>query len=62
MPPIMTVLWWLLSRGTGAAVYGAITGTPTPEYANRRLRRPAKLVLVSLYALIFGTLALGYLR
>ena len=50
VPPAGTLVWWLMSRGWASAVQGG----KVSEATRRRQRRTAIVVLVAVYALMFG--------
>ena len=57
-PPIMTVLWWLLSRGTGAALQGGEMSPRTKRWVDGNFWK----FMIFLYVVSFGMLAYAYLR
>jgi hypothetical protein len=56
-PPIMTGLWWLMSRGWAANVQG---GTAS-EMTKRRQKMEFKILLIVMYLVGFGMLLYAWL-
>jgi hypothetical protein len=50
MPPIVTAMWWLLSRGNATAIEGGKLSQRTSGW----LRKGFVIVLLGTYLLMFG--------
>lgn len=58
MPPIMTCLWWLMSRAWGRAMQGGEMSPRTKRWVDGNFWR----LMIFLYVMSFGMLAYAYLR
>jgi len=58
MPPIMTVLWWLMSRATGAALQGGEMSPRSKRWVDGNFWK----FMIFLYIMGFSILIYAYLR
>ena len=58
MPPIMTVLWWLMSRATGAALQGGEMSPRSKRWADGNFWK----FMIFLYIIGFSILIYAYLQ
>jgi len=58
MPPIMTVLWWLMSRATGAALQGGEMSPRSKRWVDGNFWK----FMIFLYIMGFSILIYAYLQ